>query len=179
MTDRRISSDGIRVQVSISYDQAEFTVCRISASSVILNDNTHLEYSPVSLVNGDTLTFADGNRFIFYNIYNHRDLDEITLDSSSLIRFVRKNTLDESEKIYGPVSYLEIDTNFDKIDHTPIVKVEDDLGDYMDEEDYLPPSPELSDSIEPSFSMYFLFRLILFVEKLLSPILLFLNLLLQ
>ena len=92
MPDRRISSDGIRIQVSISYDQAEFTACRNSASIVLLNDTIHLEYNPVNLVNGDTLTFADGSRFTFYNLYNHRDLDEITVDENSLIRFVRKNT---------------------------------------------------------------------------------------
>lgn len=175
MPDRRISSDGIRIQVSISYDQAEFTACRNSASIVLLNDTIHLEYNPVNLVNGDTLTFADGSRFTFYNLYNHRDLDEITVDENSLIRFVRKNTLDESEKIYGSVSYLEKDTNFDKIDHTPVVPVEEEIGDYMDEEDYLPYSPELSENNDPPFNMYILFLLTLFIEKVHFQVLLFLN----
>ena len=71
----------------------------------------------MTLINGDTLTFADGSRYVFYNIYNHRDIDEITLDGA-IVRYVRRNMLDEENKPFGSVSVLVQETNFDAIDHS-------------------------------------------------------------
>ena len=83
-----------------------------------MNDIERLECAWTPLLNGDTLTFADGSRYTFYNIYNQRDLDEIIVDENSIVRYVRKNMLDEDEKPQGFVSVLSKETNFDTIDHS-------------------------------------------------------------
>ena len=95
-----MSNDGIKISVNIEHDHAEISARRFSASSVVVNDTIQLEYMWMTLINGDTLTFADGSRYVFYNIYNHRDIDEITLDGA-IVRYVRRNMLDEENKPFG------------------------------------------------------------------------------
>ena len=112
-----MSNDGIKISVNIEHDHAEISARRFSASSVVVNDTIQLEYLWMTLINGDTLTFADGSRYVFYNIYNHRDIDEITLDGA-IVRYVRRNMLDEENKPFGSVSVLVQETNFDAIDHS-------------------------------------------------------------
>ena len=75
-----------------------------------MNDIERLECAWTPLLNGDTLTFADGSRYTFYNIYNQRDLDEIIVDENSIVRYVRKNMLDEDERPQGFVSVLSKET---------------------------------------------------------------------
>lgn len=128
MPDRRISSDGIKVSVNIEFDRAEISARRFSSSPVIVNETNRLEYSWMTLLNGDTLTFADGTRYTFYNIYNQRDIDEIMLDDQSMIRYVRQNVLDDNNKVVGKVSSLSKETDFDSIPHY------DEKNDF--EEDY-------------------------------------------
>ena len=65
----------------------------------------------------DTLTFADGSRYTFYNIYNQRDIDEIPVDEQSMVRYVRQNMLDENNRVHGRVSSLQKETDFDSIPH--------------------------------------------------------------
>lgn len=143
------------MSVNIEYDQAEFSTRRFSAASVYVNDNIRLEYNWMPLFNGDTLTFADGSRYTFYNIYNHRDIDEITVDDSSIIRYVRRNTMDDTEKIVGAVSILMKDTNFDKIEHKKIPAEEEEFDEYEEDDMNLPDSPELLDPpLLPSFLRY-------------------------
>lgn len=117
MHDRRVSNDGIKVSVSIEFDQAEISARRYSSSPVIVNEAIRLEYTWLTLVNGDTLTFADGSRYTFYNIYNQRDIDEIPVDEQSMVRYVRQNMLDENNRVHGRVSSLQKETDFDSIPH--------------------------------------------------------------
>ena len=115
--DRRVSNDGIKVSVSIEFDQAEISARRYSSSPVMVNEAIRLEYTWLTLVNGDTLTFADGSRYTFYNIYNQRDIDEIPVDEQSMVRYVRQNMLDENNRVHGRVSSLQKETDFDSIPH--------------------------------------------------------------
>lgn len=115
----------------MEYDRAEISARRFSASPVYVNDLVRLECAWTPLLNGDTLTFADGSRYTFYNIYNQRDLDEIIVDENSIVRYVRKNMLDENEKPRGFVSILSKETSFDAIDHSH------DDDEVISEEDYL------------------------------------------
>ena len=127
MQDRRISNDGIRINVSIEYDRAEISARRFSGADVFINDTIRLEYTWTPLYNGDTLTFADGSKYTFFNIYNHRELDEITANSNSIIRYVRRNAVDDYGKIPGEISYILKDTNFDQIDHSQPAQKNDDM----------------------------------------------------
>ena len=60
-----MSNDGIKISVNIEHDHAEISARRFSASSVVVNDTIQLEYMWMTLINGDTLTFADGSRYVF------------------------------------------------------------------------------------------------------------------
>lgn len=85
-----------------------------------MNDDIRLEFNSLKLYDGDSLTFADGSRYTFYNIFNKRDLDEVVADENCLIRYVRGSNFDETEKLPGSVSYLQNNTNFDRIEHKPV-----------------------------------------------------------
>lgn len=117
------------MSVSIEFDQAEISTRRYSASPVFVNESIRLEYTWLPLVNGDTLTFADGSRYTFYNIYNQRDIDEIPVDDQSMIRFVRQNMVDENNRVSGRVSDLPKETDFDTISH----QTKDEEEDYDDD----------------------------------------------
>lgn len=136
--------------MNIEHDHAEISARRFSASSVVVNDTIQLEYMWMTLINGDTLTFADGSRYIFYNIYNHRDIDEITLDGA-IVRYVRRNMLDEENKPFGSVSVLVQETNFDAIDHS---HDNDDVSyDNSDmEEDMQADSPVIIEELVPQLT---------------------------
>lgn len=125
--DRLISNNGIKITVNVKYDRAEFSVCRCSSSPVFVNDDIRLEFNSLKLYDGDSLTFADGSRYTFYNIFNKRDLDEMVADENCLIRYVRGSNFDETEKLPGSVSYLQNNTNFDRIEHKPVQSDRDDF----------------------------------------------------
>ena len=90
-------------------------------------------------MNGDTLTFADGSRYIFYNLYNQRDMDEIHIDEGRMVHYVRQNVLDEERAPQGKVMLLSKDTSFDDIDHShslyELVDSEDGDGSMVIESD--------------------------------------------
>lgn len=115
-----ISNNGIKITVSVKYERAEFSVCRCSSSPVFVNDDIRLDFNSLKLYDGDSLTFADGSRYTFYNIFNKRELDEVVADENCLIRYVRNSNFDETEKLPGSVSYLQTNTNFDRIEHKPV-----------------------------------------------------------
>lgn len=119
--------------MNIEFEHATFSTRRFSSSTVYVNESIRLEYSWFTLNSGDTLTFADGSRYTFYNIYNHRNIDEIPVGNDSLLTYARHNRLDETTKIPGPVSYLMKDTNFDKISHKN-VELDDNFDSAMEEE---------------------------------------------
>ena len=142
--------------MKVEYDRAEISARRFSASSVYVNDVERLECNWTPLFNGDTLTFADGSRYTFYNIYNQRDLDEIIVDENSIVRYVRKNMLDENEKPLGYVSVLSKETNFDAIDHShdnvEVVSEEQEIEDI--DEDIRPETSVLVDKLIPGLIPY-------------------------
>ena len=70
------------------------------------------------MISSCALTFADGSRYIFYNLYNQRDMDEIHIDEGRMVHYVRQNVLDEERAPQGKVMLLSKDTSFDDIDHS-------------------------------------------------------------
>ena len=120
-----------------------------------MNDIERLECAWTPLLNGDTLTFADGSRYTFYNIYNQRDLDEIIVDENSIVRYVRKNMLDEDERPQGFVSVLSKETNFDAIDHShDNEEVLSDEEEMEDDDEIRPESSVLVDKLIPGLIPY-------------------------
>ena len=104
--------------MNLDFDQAEISIRRYSSSQVLVNDSIRLEYMWLTLMNGDTITFGDGSRYTFYNIYNVHEIDEILIGSDSYLRYVRRNMLDEDNKLSGSVQYLSVPTNYDSIPHS-------------------------------------------------------------
>ena len=120
-----------------------------------MNDIERLECAWTPLLNGDTLTFADGSRYTFYNIYNQRDLDEIIVDENSIVLYLRKNLLDEDERPQGFVSVLSKETNFDAIDHShDNEEVLSDEEEMEDDDEIRPESSVLVDKLIPGLIPY-------------------------
>ena len=134
-----MSIDGIKITVNIEFDQAEIAARRYSSSQVLVNDSIRLEYVWLTLMNGDTLTFSDGSRYTFYNLYNVHEIDEIPVGSDAYIRYCRRNMIDEDNKLRGEVQLLKSPMDFDAIQSSEAAlhRGEDDLNteSMMDEED--------------------------------------------
>ena len=110
-----MSIDGIKITVNIEFDQAEIAARRYSSSQVLVNDSIRLEYVWLTLMNGDTLTFSDGSRYTFYNLYNVHEIDEIPVGADAYIRYCRRNMIDEDNKLRGEVQLLKSPMDFDTI----------------------------------------------------------------
>ena len=134
-----MSFDGIKVTVNIEFDQAEVAARRYSSSPVLVNDSIRLEYQWMTLMNGDTLTFSDGSRYTFYNLYNVHEIDEIPVGSDAYIRYCRRNMIDEDNKLRGEVQMLKTPMDFDEIrlseEAAPHNEEEGPSDSAMDEED--------------------------------------------
>lgn len=134
-----MSIDGIKITVNIEFDQAEIAARRYSSSQVLVNDSIRLEYVWLTLMNGDTLTFSDGSRYTFYNLYNVHEIDEIPVGSDAYIRYCRRNMIDEDNKLRGEVQLLKTPMDFDAIQSSEAAlhRGEDELNteSMMDDED--------------------------------------------
>lgn len=131
----------------INFDRAEITARRASSAPVLINDSVNMEYRWTTLLNGDTLTFADGSRYTFYNLYNQRNIDEIVMDEDHLVHYIRRNVMEDELPPQGQVSMLLHDTPFDRIDH-------DDYLYYSDQENMSGMSNDMSMMSEDGRGMY-------------------------
>ena len=131
----------------INFDRAEITARRASSAPVLINDSVNMEYRWTTLLNGDTLTFADGSRYTFYNLYNQRNIDEIVMDEGHLVHYIRRNVMEDEIPPQGQVSMLAHDTPFDRIDH-------DDYLYYSDQENMSGMSNDMSGMSEDTHGVY-------------------------